>query len=68
MVSDNLEKTEKIILELTYDEEKCDIAGIIQRIINSVMVGVGIREVVSEAKLYDYSNGREVIGRSNQII
>lgn len=63
-----MEKTEKFILKLTYDDEKCDIAGIIQRIINCAMVGVGIREVVSEAKLYDYSNGREVIGRSNQII
>ena len=63
-----MRKTEKFILELTYDEEKCDITGIIQRIINSAMVGVEIREVVSEAKLYDYSNGREVIGRSNQII
>ena len=63
-----MKKTEKFILELTYDEEKCDITGIIQRIINSAMVGVGIREIVSEAKLYDYSNGREVIGRSNQII
>ena len=68
MVIEDLKKTEKFILELTYDEEKCDITGIIQRIINSAMVGVGIREVVSEAKLYDYSNGREVIGRSNQII
>ena len=65
MVIEDLRKTEKFILELTYDEEKCDIAGIIQRIINSAMVGVGIREVVREAKLYDYSNGREVIGRSN---
>ena len=68
MVIEDLRKTEKFILELTYDEEKCDIAGIIQRIINSAMVGVGIREIVSETKLYDYSNGREVIGRSNQII
>ena len=68
MVIEDLKKTEKFILELTYDEEKCDITGIIQRIINSAMVGVGIREVVSEAKLYDYSNGREIIGRSNQII
>lgn len=68
MVIEDLKKTEKFILELTYDEEKCDITGIIQRIINSAMVGVGIREIVSEAKLYDYSNGREVIGRSNQII
>ena len=68
MVIEDLKKTEKFILELTYDEEKCDITGIIQRIINSAMVGVEIREVVSEAKLYDYSNGREVIGRSNQII
>ena len=68
MTIENLKKTEKFILELTYDDEECDIAGIIQRIINSATVGIGIREVVSEAKLYDYSNGREIIGRSNQII
>ena len=68
MIIEDLRKTGKFILELTYDEEKCDIAGIIQRIINSAMVGVGIREVVTEIKLYDYSNGREVIGRNNQII
>ena len=60
-----MEKTEKFILELIYNDEICDIDGIIQRIINSAIVGVGIREVVSETKLYDYSNGREVIGRSN---
>lgn len=65
MVIEDLRKTEKFILELMYDEEKCDIAGIIQRIINNAIVGVGIREVVSEAKLYVYSNGRKVIGRSN---
>lgn len=53
MVIEDLRKTEKFILELTYDEEKCDIAGIIQRIINSASVGKGIRQIVNEAKIYN---------------
>lgn len=51
-----MKRTEKFILELTYDDEKCDIAGIMQRIINSAMVGVGIREVVSEVKIYNIND------------
>ena len=53
MVIENLKKTEKFILELTYDDEECDIAGIIQRIINSATVGIGIREVVSEVRIHN---------------
>lgn len=51
-----MKKTEKFILELTYDDEKCDIDGIIQRIINSAMVGDGIREVGSEAKIHNIND------------
>ena len=53
MTIENLKKTEKFILELTYDDEECDIAGIIQRIINSATVGIGIREVVSEVRIHN---------------
>lgn len=51
-----MKKTEKFILKLTYDDEKCDIAGIIQRIVNCATVGVGIREVVNEAKLHNIND------------
>ena len=53
MTIENLKKTEKFILELTYDDEECDIAGSIQRIINSATVGIGIREVVSEVRIHN---------------
>ena len=53
MVIEDLRKTEKFILELTYDEEKCDIAGILERIINTASVGKGIRQIVNEAKIYN---------------
>lgn len=43
---------EKFILEMTYDNEIVDISGIIQRIINAATIGNGIRETVSEAKIY----------------
>ena len=53
MVIEDLRKTEKFILELTYDEEKCDITGILERIINTASVGKGIRQIVNEAKIYN---------------
>lgn len=56
MTIENLKKTEKFILELTYDDEECDIAGIIQRIINSATVGIGIREVVSESRIHNIND------------
>ena len=53
MVIEDLRKTEKFILELTYDEEKCDIDAILERIINTASVGKGIRQIVNEAKIYN---------------
>ena len=53
MVSDNLEKTEKFILELIYNDEICDIDAILERIINTASVGKGIRQIVNEAKIYN---------------
>ena len=53
MIIEDLRKTEKFILELTYDEEKCDIAAILERIINTASVGKGIRQIVNEAKIYN---------------
>lgn len=61
----NLEKTERFVLELTYNDENCDIDTILERIINTVSVGKGIREIVNEARVYNYLNGRKIIGRSN---
>lgn len=47
-----MSKTEKFILEMTYDNERINIHGILQRIINSATIGNGIREIVNEVKIY----------------
>lgn len=48
-----MEKTEKFILELTYNDEICDIDTILERIINTASVGKGVRQIVNEAKIYN---------------
>ena len=48
-----MEKTEKFILELIYNDEICDIDAILERIINTASVGKGIRQIVNEAKIYN---------------
>ena len=60
-----MEKTEKFVLEITYDDEICNIEDIKKRIINCITVGGHIREVVSRARLYNYSNRRVIIERDN---
>ena len=48
-----MEKTEKFILELTYNDEICDIDTILERIINTASVGKGVRQIVNEVKIYN---------------